>query len=1051
MELGEVPCVVLRVEGMMCQQSCGTTVQNALRSVGRVRRAEVSYPEAKAWVWGEGVDEAACVDAVECVGFDAAVDRGAPPPRGEAAGVSPLLESATPASEAELRVRGMKSARDAKACEAACEALPGVVSCRVAYLAERCVVRFDARADAEAIAGAVRRAGFGCDVCETDAARGDGSVVLRVEGMSCAACSSKVEKALGELAGVADAVVSVATHKARVKFAGRPLRPGELIEVVQALGFRASVAAGDESVLAESAAAEVAGWRRTLSAAAALTLPIVLSKWFAAMAATRDFWAHPVACHGKMTRVAAVAAGCGGAIQVFVAARFYVSAWRGVRVGNLGMDLLVVLATSLVFAYSCASLVDCCLFDASHEHLLFDTAAMLITFVSLGKFLEARAKMKTSDAVGALLALRPTDAKLLGGGEAMARAAQALLKAPPGDPGVPALERAFRAEAAKSAASTVPADALRKGDVARVLPGEAVPADGLVVLVEDEGAFAGAEGAAHVDESAITGEFAAVKKKRGAAVFASAVNRGRAFAVVVERTGGDSAVAQIAKLVEDAQLNKAPVQHFADAVASKFTPFIVLCGSCTFLGWYAYARSGAMPDAWLDERDPFLFALLFAVSVVVVACPCALGLATPTAVMVGTGVGARHGVLVKGGAVLEAAQAVSCVVLDKTGTLTTGQPELAGEFALGSVAKNRVLALAAAAEQHSAHPIAKALIDAAAVRKLGTEPVSNAEDREGKGVVCALADGRSLAVGSLGLMRDAGVDERGLDDPDLRNAVAGWRRAAKTAVFVALDGSVVGAVAVADAPRPEARAVLRALRRRGVDVWMLTGDHEATAFAVAEDLGLRPARVRAGALPAEKKRCVADLQRVHRGVAMVGDGINDSPALAQADVGIAIGNGTRVAIEAADIVLVKNDLRDVVVSLHLAKTVYTRIKLNFLWASCYNMVLIPVAAGAFYPATRARLPPAAAAACMVFSSLSVVLSSLALKLYKPPDVDAQDDHLTSKDKPRKPGVFDELRARLHRLAVATGLAKHFAEFCGEEVEPLCAKDDLDLDDGSGLV
>ncbi|KAH8083398.1 cation-transporting ATPase [Aureococcus anophagefferens] len=729
----------------------------------------------------------------------------------------------------------------------------GVVSCGVAYLAERCVVRFDARADAEAIAGAVRRAGFGCDVCETDAARGDGSVVLRVEGMSCAACSSKVEKALGELAGVADAVVSVATHKARVKFAGRPLRPGELIEVVQALGFRASVAAGDESVLAESAAAEVAGWRRTLSAAAALTLPIVLSKWFAAMAATRDFWAHPahpVACHGKMTRVAAVAAGCGGAIQVFVAARFYVSAWRGVRVGNLGMDLLVVLATSLVFAYSCASLVDCCLFDASHEHLLFDTAAMLITFVSLGKFLEARAKMKTSDAVGALLALRPTDAKLLGGGEAMARAAQALLKAPPGDPGVPALERAFR-EAAKSAA----------------------------------------------------------------------------------------AVAQIAKLVEDAQLNKAPVQHFADAVASKFTPFIVLCGSCTFLGWYAYARSGAMPDAWLDERDPFLFALLFAVSVVVVACPCALGLATPTAVMVGTGVGARHGVLIKGGAVLEAAQAVSCVVLDKTGTLTTGQPELAGEFALGSVAKNRVLALAAAAEQHSAHPIAKALIDAAAVRKLGTEPVSNAEDREGKGVRAA----------------------------------------------------------------------------------------------------------------AEKKRCVADLQRVHRGVAMVGDGINDSPALAQADVGIAIGNGTRVAIEAADIVLVKNDLRDVVVALHLAKTVYTRIKLNFLWASCYNMVLIPVAAGAFYPATRARLPPAAAAACMVFSSLSVVLSSLALKLYKPPDVDAQDDHLTSKDKPRKPGVFDELRARLHRLAVATGLAKHFAEFCGEEVEPLCAKDDLDLDDGSGLV
>jgi len=642
------PDVVLKVGGMMCQQSCGSTVENALRSVPRVRRAEASFARGDARIWGAAT-AADCVEAIEDVGFDAEETAAAPMPP------SPPPKGSSGRS-AELRVAGLSSPRDAKAAEAAARAVAGVADCRVAYLAERAEVSLTT-ASAEDVAAAIRAAGFEAEVCDVAATRPN-DLVLKVEGMSCAACSSKVERALGELPGVARADVSVATHKARVRFAaGAAVDASDVVAAVKALGFRASVA-GDGADPGAAAAAEAEGWRKSLRLAVALTLPILAAKWGATLGPGAELWNAAVGCHGRLSVAALAAAVCGAGVQGFVGRRFYRAAWNGARNGNWGMDALVVLATSLVFGYSVASLLDCCFFMGGHQHLLFDTSAMLLTFVSLGKYLEARAKARTSDAVGALLALRPAEALLLPS-ENLRKTAKLLATAD--DETAPGLEAAFRAEAAGCLAATVASETAREGDVARVLPGQAVPADGVVVLVEDEAH-------ARLDESALTGEARPARKARGDHVFAASTNRGRAFAMRVEAVGGESAVAQIARLVEDAQLNKAPVQQFADAVASKFTPFIIFCGTCTFLGWYLGCVLGGVPETWLDERDPFLFALLFGVSVVVVACPCALGLATPTAVMVGTGVGARMGVLVKGGAVLEAAAHATCVVLDKTGT-----------------------------------------------------------------------------------------------------------------------------------------------------------------------------------------------------------------------------------------------------------------------------------------------------------------------------------------------------------------------------------------------
>lgn len=955
------PAHVLSIEGMMCQQSCGTTVENALRGVPGVSRAEASFRDANARVWGD-VDVTLLIDAVECVGFGAEVGENTPPVAPE----PPSLKATR-----EFRVQGLRTVADARRVEQAALAV-GCASARANVAAGRLLCSLDG--PARDVEKTLTEAGYACESIQTDA--GDGALLLKVEGMSCAACSSKVEKALSNLPGVLRADVSVATHRARVVFKPGEGDKAEATMAVKECGFRCSLAKRGESGAA-AATREVAGWWRSLKVALMLTLPIFIAKWGAAVGPGTDFWRNGIACHGMFTTEALVASVCGLAVQVFVGGRFYRNAYVQFESCSWGMDALVVIATSTVVTYSFYSLIDCCAYNGTHQHLLFDTAAMLLLFITLGKFLESRAKQRTGDAVAALLALRPAVATLLPSVELRDMAAKLSRLEPTAD--ASALELKFRELAAACQAGDVRADACEIGDVARVSTGEAVPVDGRVVLVEGGGS-------ARLDESALTGEAKPAKRARGARVFASSRNCGRSCYIRVEAVGGDSCVAQIARLVEDAQLDKAPVQAYADRIASVFAPCVVALGITTFLAWYIAAETGNVPESWLDERDTFLFALLFGVSVVVVACPCALGLATPTAVMVGTGVGANLGVLAKGGAALEHAAAAKVVVFDKTGTLTQGKPRVVGcdlRNAPKAWGDDDLVKVAASCEQHSAHPLAGALRRAAISRGLKLLRVDDARDVEGLGAQANVGDlGASVAVGSSKFLHSLGVD---VVESDLTTQ---WRHEAATVVHVAFDRRFAGSIAIADAPRPEAALVIAWLQRQSVDVWMCTGDVSQTADAVAATIGLARNRVRSSQLPRDKRDLVTELQATGDVVVFVGDGVNDAPALAQADVGVALGAGSGVAVEAADIVLIGDDLRGVATALDLARHTYRRIRLNFAWATCYNLVLVPAAAGAFYPATQQRLPPAAAAACMVFSSVSVVLSSLALRLYRPPDLAA---------------------------------------------------------------
>lgn len=985
--------VVLEVDGMMCQASCGATVQAALLHVDGVESANVSYPDKQAVVVGSA-STASLIAAVEAVGFDARVASGSAKKTDEKA----LAANST---KSELAVHAMSSLSDGKRVQAAVMSVRGALRCDVMVAAGRCVVSHERVAASSDFVRAIRSIGFDSHATdEDDDSERKDAVYLRVEGMSCAACSAKVEKALCALPSVETATVSSTTHKAKITLLAPacPEDVAEMVAAVEHLGFKAREATssfrsgqqGDDDVSSR----EVERWRTSFVTALVLTAPILLAKWTSMVGPSKRFWSMGVACSSRLSRLAIAAFVLGSMVQLLVGSRFVFAALRGLRNGNYGMDLLVALATCIVYAYSTLSLVECCAFDAAHDHSMYDTAAMLLLFVSLGKFLEASAKQRASGTIAALLRLQPKMAvKLPTGCEELA------LRAAVSDNGLKstgctssdqdAAEAELRdAMAACSEFELVKATSLKPGDVVVVEPGSAVPADGVVASALDTVGF--------VDEAAMTGESTPVAKRRGDVVFGGGINRGSTLIVRATQTGDKAAIAQIARLVEEAQLSKAPVQEYADAIASRFTPTILLLALVTFLTWYAIASSNKVPDKCRhdDDANNFLFALLFGVSVVVVACPCALGLATPTAVMCGTGVGASFGVLFKGGDVLEKANGIDAVVFDKTGTLTTGRPEVTDYVALAvkdqPTGDDWALMVAASAESTSEHPIAKAIVKAARDRSLTLAAVEQFKVYPGRGVAATLKNHGDVAVGSVDMIQsDLGVEL----EPSMVAEVDRLRRNAKTVVVTVVSKIPVAIFGVADAPRPEAQATLkalRAMRRRGkqIQVWMLTGDHRATAIAVAEQIGLSIDNVEAGVLPAAKSAFVSHLQLTGRQVAMVGDGVNDAPALAAADIGVALGGGTQVAIEAADVVLVKSDLRDVVVALDLAKTVYRRIQLNFVWATVYNLILLPVASGVLFMLTCTRLHPATAALCMAFSSVSVVCSSLALKLYKPPTVDS---------------------------------------------------------------
>ncbi|CAN4081804.1 unnamed protein product [Withania somnifera] len=646
-------------------------------------------------------------------------------------------------------------------------------------------------------------------------------------------------------------------------------------------------------------------------------------------------------------------------VQFGIGKRFYIAAGRALRNGSTNMDVLVALGTTASYVYSVCALLYGAV-SGFWSPTYFETSAMLITFVLLGKYLETLAKGKTSGAIKKLVELAPSTATLLvkdkGGKVVGEREIDALL--------------------------------IQPGDILKVLPGTKVPVDGVVVW-----------GSSHVNESMVTGESAPVLKEINSLVIGGTINLHGSLHIQGTKVGSNTVLSQIISLVETAQMSKAPIQKFADYIASIFVPAVVTMSLLTFFGWYVAGVLGGYPEEWLPENgNYFVFSLMFAISVVVIACPCALGLATPTAVMVATGVGANNGVLIKGGDALERAQKISHVIFDKTGTLTQGKAKVTTVKIFNEMDRGEFLTLVASAEASSEHPLAKAILEYARHFHFFDEPsntnefqtyskqakfsgwlhdVSNFAVFPGKGIQCSV-DGKWVLVGNRKLLTESGITI----PSDVENFVVELEESARTGILVARDNIVIGALGIADPLKREAAVVIEGLIKMGVEPIMVTGDNWRTARAVAKEVGIQD--VRAEVLPAGKAEVVCSFQKGGSIVAMVGDGINDSPALAAADVGMAIGAGTDIAIEAAEYVLMRSNLEDVIIAIDLSRKTFARIRWNYIFAMAYNVIAIPMAAGVFFPLLKLKLPPWVAGACMAMSSVSVVCSSLYLKRYKKP-------------------------------------------------------------------
>jgi Cu+-exporting ATPase len=740
-------------------------------------------------------------------------------------------------------------------------------------------------------------------------------IVAPVRGMHCAACVGKVERALSAVPGVEQASVNLATEQATIAFDSSMTTVGALQAAVAAAGYelakpRADTAPVDDT---EQAArdAEQRSQRNRLIVGAVLAAPVLVG----GMAHLLP-WV-PAALQNPWVLLALTTP-----VQFWVGWPFHRGFLHDLRYRSASMATLVSLGTNAAYFFSVAVTLWPHVFPQHGAMTYFDVSAVVITLVVLGRWLEARARGRTSEAIRRLVSLAPRTARVLRDG----------------------------------AEVDVPTADVRVGDFVRIRPGERVPVDGVVT-----------EGASTIDESMLTGESVPVEKTPESRVFAGTVNRTGSFVFRAARVGSETTLARIVKLVADAQGSRAPIQRLADRVAAIFVPIVLALAALTFLVWWIV---GPAPSA--------LYALTSAVAVLVIACPCAMGLATPTAIMVATGRGAELGILVKSATALELLDRVDTIVFDKTGTLTVGRLAVTDVItAGGEVGEDEALALAAAAEQGSEHPLGEAIVARAKERGLALPPISEFTTVPGQGIDAMATDGRVL-LGNRGLM-----DARGIEVDTLTPRAQALAREGKTAVYLAFAGRALAVIAVADALKPEAPDVVAALAARGLDVAMLTGDARPTAEAIAARAGIR--RVLAEVLPEDKAREVAKLQEAGRRVAMVGDGINDAPALARAEVGIAMGSGTDVAIEAADVTLVRGDLRGVVAAVDLSRQTIRVIKQNLIWAFGYNAVLIPVAAGALYPIWGVLLSPILAGAAMAFSSVSVVTNSLRLKKWRSAD------------------------------------------------------------------
>ncbi len=814
----------------------------------------------------------------------------------------------------ELTVTGMTCASCSARVERVVGKLAGVKSASVNLATERLSLEFDESVlSEEQVAEAVRKAGYGI-APEQEAKR----VTIPVDGMTCASCVTRIEKGIGRLQGVRQVSVNLATERADVLYEPQEVRLSQIKRAISELGYTPrEVDAGQAVDLdAERKQKAIRTLRTRFIVAAAVSVPLLYLAMGHMLPAARlplpsflDSMMYPLrfALVQLLLVIPAIWAG----------RRFYSVGLKALWHRAPNMDSLIAIGTAAAVLYSLASTVRIALGDPmAARELYFETASVIIALILLGKGLEAASKGKTSQAIKKLMGLAPKTAVILVEGK---------------DTEVPIAE-------------------VEVGDLVRVKPGEKIPVDGEVV-----------EGYTAVDESMLTGESIPVEKKAGDPVTGASLNKNGSIVFRATRVGADTALAQIVKLVEQAQGSKAPIAQLADVVSGYFVPIVM--GIALLAG-----------AAWLATGESVVFGLTIFTAVLVIACPCALGLATPTAIMVGTGRGAEKGILFKGGAALEQTHRVQTVVLDKTGTLTEGRPVVTDVVSADGIAPAELLRLAAAAERGSEHPLGEAIVRGAAEKGLDATRADRFQAIPGRGIE-AIIEGREVLLGNEKLL-----SERGVAVGPLAGRWAELASAGKTPMFIAVGGQAAGIVAVADLPKPSSARAVRTLRDQGLEVVMLTGDNRRTAQAVAAAVGVD--RVLAEVLPKDKAEAVKAIQAEGRRVAMVGDGINDAAALAQADIGIAIGSGTDVAIESADLVLMRDDLEDVPAAIALSRATIRNIKQNLFWAFGYNVLGIPIAAGLLHAFGGPLLNPIFAAAAMSMSSVSVVSNALRLRRFR---------------------------------------------------------------------
>jgi Cu+-exporting ATPase len=820
----------------------------------------------------------------------------------------------------QIPVKGMHCAACSARIEKVLGGLDGVGSAVVNLATGNLSLQYDPdRITPSVVKEAVDRMGFELVLQEES-----GTVQLSISGMHCAACSARIEKVVGSLDGVEECSVNLATEKAQVRFDSVRVSVEDIIGSIDGLGFGATPLKekGREGEL-EGALEKLLNMRRRLLPLFLLALVIFFISMGHMVGISLPAFLDPAISPLSYALVQFILV-----LPVLWMGRdFYINGVPAFFRGVPNMDSLIAMGTGAAFIYSTWNLVEICLgIDAvtRAKDLYFESAAMLIALVSLGKFFEAKSKAKTTDAIRQLMELAPEEAILLRDGEQR-----------------------------KIAVSDI-----RAGDLLLVRPGERVPVDGVV-----------ADGRSSVDESMLTGESLPVRKEEGDTLLGGTLNRNGALTLRAEKVGEDTMLAKIVQLVQDAQGSKAPIANLADRISLYFVPTVMTIAAISGLSWYFFGNAG------------FTFSLRIFIAVLVIACPCAMGLATPTSIMVGTGRGAQLGVLVKNGEVLERAGKVNCVVFDKTGTLTEGKPVLMDIEVHGSFDADVALGLAAAAEMRSEHPLAESLVSAAREKSLSLPEVLFFTSITGKGVEAELTGGEKkyrILLGNIELMRERGVD--GLAG-ELEKKAGSWAVDGKTVLYLSVNDKFVALLAIADPVKTEAVKAIADLRARGLELVMLTGDNGVTAGAIARQVGIE--RVVAGVLPDRKEREVVKLQEKGKIVAMVGDGINDAPALTRADVGIAMGTGIDVAIESADIVLMQGDPGGVNTAIGLSRATMRNIRQNLFWAFAYNVIGIPVAAGVLALFGGPTLNPMVGGAAMAFSSVSVVTNALRLRWYAP--------------------------------------------------------------------